>query len=107
MSYFVRPQDVIIGNTLEFGVIAENTINQFTCVNGEIAGFELVILDDFSDSGFPVVRIYDSTTGNNILKGILTILPGFDLTGGLFSSGCIPDRDIQDPLCRFFKVDYV
>lgn len=107
MSYFIPADKVIIQTVFEFGPIVENTINQFQCKNGEIAGFELFYLEDFSETGYPIVRIYDSTTGDSILKGVRTILPGMDLTGGLFSSGVIPDRDITDPECRFFRVDYV
>jgi len=54
-----------------------------------------------------ISQIYDCTSGTPTLIGNASVLPGIDLTGGYFSSGCFPDGDPLDPNTLFFKVDYV
>lgn len=102
MSYFVRAEDAIVNKNLEFGVISLNSLQQFTCKNGEIAGWAIRELGSMTIS-----KVYDCSTGTPILIGNVQVLPGIDLTGGYFSSGCLPSGDPFDAQTVYFKVDYV
>ena len=107
MSNFASQEDIIIQNTLEFGKIAEDIIFQFSCKNGEVAGFKITQIGDNLD-GTPCIgsQVFDCSSGSPILQGTVSPLPGMDLCGGLFSSGCFPDRDVLAAGCIFYKVDY-
>ena len=100
MSNFKRAVDAIVVANLEFGSVSLNSINQFTCKNGEIAGFKIIQLD-----GLSVSEIYDCTSGNPVLIGSVSVLPGCDLCGGYFSSGVYPDSDISETT-KYYKVNY-
>jgi len=102
MSYFKRAQDAIIQNSLEFGNITTNSLQQFSCKNGEIAGWSLKYLGSLAIS-----QVYNCSTGTPVLIGNVSVLPGIDLTGGYFSSGCFPDGSPLDSATKYYKVDYV
>lgn len=102
MSYFKRAVDAIIDKQFEFGNITVNSLQQFKCKNGEIAGWAIKNIGSLSIS-----QIYNCTTGTPILIGNTSVLPGMDLTGGYFSSGCFPNGDPLDANTLFFKVDYI
>lgn len=102
MSYFIRAQDAVVENNLEFGVITETTMQQFVCKNGEVAGWSIKFLESLMIS-----QIYDCTSGSPVLIGNVSVLPGVDLTGGYFSSGCFPSGDPLDQNTVYYKVDYV
>lgn len=102
MSYFKRASDVIIDKQFEFGNITLNSLQQFKCKSGEIAGWSIKKIDSLVIS-----QIYNCTTGTPVLIGNASVLPGIDLTGGYFSSGCFPDGDPLDKNTLFYKVDYV
>lgn len=102
MSYFRRAENVIADRALEFGKIVLGQINIFRCKSGELAAWKLLYVDDVLTS-----EIYDASSGEYVLKGAVSVLDLCDLTGGLFSSGCFPDRNPLDESCRFYLVDYV
>jgi len=106
MSFFADPFTTIINQQALFSPITEQTVNIFSSADGTLAGFRII---DIGTEEVPyfVSQIYDSTTGENILLGATAVQPGWDLTGGLFVTGCIPDRDPLEPDCNFYLVDYV
>jgi len=101
MSYFVRAQDAVVNKNLEFGVITENSLQQFSCKDGEIAGWSIKTLDSLV-----ICQVYDCSSGTPILIGNVQVIPGIDLTGGYFSSGCLPSGDPLNNDTVYFKVDY-
>lgn len=101
MSYFKRAADIIISTNLEFGNITVNSLQQFRCKNGEVAGWSIKFLGSLKIS-----QVFNCSTGKPVLIGNVSVLPGIDLTGGYFSSGCIPDGDPMDQQTRYYKVDY-
>ncbi len=107
MSNFLAPTEIVITDTLEFGEITQDTINQFDCINGEVAGFQILqVGNNLDGTPYYLSQIYDCSTGTPILQGSTSILPGMDLCGGLFSSGCFPDRDPLDSECIFYTANY-
>lgn len=108
MSYFIAPENITVNTALEFGEIDTNTMQQFKCISGETAGFQIQQLLTGPD-GEPlyISQIYDCSSGSPVLKGATSVLPGMDLTKGLFSSGCFPDADPLILGTVFYKVDYV
>ncbi len=106
MSYFTSIDDAIVSSTLEFTEISESSMQQFTCKGGEIAGFQIRNLYVMG-SNFQVSQIYDCTTGKPVLQGTVSVVPGIDLTGGYFSSGCFADGDPTAEGTKFYQVDYV
>lgn len=108
MSYFRRAQDIVVNTALEFGVVTTNTLQQFSCINGEIAGWKIQQLGNNPDNTpFYISQVYDCSGGSPVLKGNVSVLSGIDLTGGLFSSGCFPSGDALDINTVFYKVDYI
>lgn len=106
MSYFANIDTTIIVATLEFVEIASHTVQQFRCKSGEVAGFRIITLPVLGEA-YVVSQVYDCSTGTPVLKGTTSALPGMDLTGGLFSSGCVANGDPYDIATKFYKVDYV
>jgi len=105
MANFASLDDAIISSTLEFVAIAQNTIQQFTCKDGKIAGFQIRILTILGEP-FQISQIYDCSSGVPVLEGTVSVVAGMDLTGGLFASGAFCDGDPFSIETRFFKVDY-
>lgn len=102
MSYFKRAEDITVSVALEFGSVTTDTLQQFQCKSGEIAGFRIQELD-----GLFISQIYDCSGEEPVLLGAAAVLPGIDLTGGYFSSGAFPDGDPLTVGTTFYKVDYV
>ena len=102
MSYFVRAQDAIVNNSLEFGNITENSLQQFLCKSGEVAGWAIKFLGTLKIS-----QVYNCSSGEPVLIGNVSVLPGIDLTGGYFSSGCFPSGDPLNEETVYYKIDYV
>lgn len=105
MSNFASIENAIIAANLNFAPIAENTLNQVICKNGEIAGFQIRLLPVLGEN-FQISQIYDCSSGIPVLQGTISVVPGLDLMGGLFSSGCFPDGDPMDQSTKFYQVDY-
>ena len=102
MSYFIRAEDAIIQNNLEFGKISENSLQQFLCKSGEIAGWSIKFLGSIMIS-----QVYNCSSGEPVLIGNVSVLPGIDLTGGYFSSGCFPSGNPFNEDTVYYKIDYV
>lgn len=106
MAYFIDINQATVVATLEFVNITSGTMQQVRCKNGEVAGFRILSLPVLGES-FLISQIYDCSTGTPVLTGTVSVVPGIDLTGGLFSSGCMAGGDPFDAETRFYKVDYV
>lgn len=108
MSYFKSLADIkgVVDKIFTFGPIVTGTINQIACADGSIAGWKIVELLNTDNSITYAIQVYDSSTGENIALTLLFAVPGADLLAGLFVTGCIPDRDVLDPACVFYRVDY-
>lgn len=105
MANFKSIDEAIISAHLEFIAIGDNTIQQFACKNGEIAGFRIIKLPT-SSGDFEVSQIYDYSSGSPVQVGNVSAVAGLDLTGGYFSSGCFCDSDPLSAGANFYKVDY-
>lgn len=107
MANFLSIEDAIVVSTLEFTAIGDGTLQQFFCLDGELAGFRIISIDVLDDEEpFLISQIYDSSTGVAIQVGNVSVIPGIDLTGGYFSSGCFCDGDPLESTTKFYKVDY-
>ena len=102
MSYFVRVEDAVIESALEFGKISPKSLQKFICKGGEVAGWSIRNLGSVRIS-----QVFDCSDGDPVILGSVSVLPGIDLTGGYFSSGCIPDGDPEEEKTKFYKVDYL
>ena len=100
-----RLEDAIVTGTLEFAEPGEGTLQQFFCIEGELAGFRIITID-ILDEPFQISQVYDSSSGEAIQVGNVSVVPGIDLTGGYFSSGCFCNQDPLIPGTKFYKVDY-
>lgn len=105
MANFKSLEDAIVVATLEFSQPGDGTLQQFFCKNGELAGFRILTIDVLGQP-FQISQIFDASSGDAIQVGNVSVIPGIDLTGGLFSSGCFCTGDPLDASTRFFKVDY-
>jgi len=105
MANFKSIEDAIVVATLEFTEIGDSTLQQFLCKNGELAGFRIISTDILGEE-FLICQVYDSSSGVAIQVGNVSVIPGIDLTGGYFSSGCFCNGDPFAEDTRFFKVDY-
>jgi hypothetical protein len=107
MANFLSIEDAVVSSTLEFTELDEGTLQQFFCIEGELAAFRIISIDVL-DGGVPflISQVYNSSTGEAIQVGNVSVIPGIDLTGGYFSSGCFCDGDPLASGTRFFKVDY-
>ena len=105
MSNYVSPFTAKINEQAQFGPITDRTINIYPCADGTLAGFRIINLGSTEDPYY-VAEIYDSTTGENILLGTTSVLQGWDMCGGLFVTGCIPDGDPLLSNTNFYLVDY-
>lgn len=105
MANFLSLEDAVASSTLEFAEPGGGTLQQFFCIGGELAGFRIITIDILG-SPFQISQIYDSSSGEAIQVGNVSVIPGIDLTGGYFSSGCFCNADPLLPGTRFFKVDY-
>jgi len=106
MANFINSSDAVVSAHLGFSEISEDSLQQFQCKGGEIAGFRIRHLKSGSFD-FYISQIYDCSSGENILQGSVSVVPGRDLTGGLFSSGCFPDANPLIEGTIFYKVDYI
>lgn len=105
MSYFASIETAIIASDLLFVPVAQNTLNQFQCKGGEIVGFQIRLLP-VPGGTFAVSQVYDCSSGAPVLEGTVSVVPGLDLTGGLFSSGCFADGDPMAETTKFYRIDY-
>jgi hypothetical protein len=107
MSNFLNPDAVIVQNQIEFGQVTTSSIQKFTCKDGETAGFQIVQVGT-NDDGTPyyVSQVFNCSSGDNVLLYGAAVMPGKDLCGGAFSSGCYPDADPLASGTIFYKVDY-
>lgn len=108
MSNFLALEEIkgVVSNTFTFGQINLGTKNQVTCSDGKTASWELVEILNSDNSISYCIQIYDSSEGEDVALGLINSVPGADLLGGLFSTGVIPDRDVTDTSCIFYRVDY-
>lgn len=107
MANFLSIEDAKASATLEFTELGEGTLQQFFCLGGELAGFRIISIDVLDDEEpFLISQIYNASTGEAIQVGNVSVIPGIDLTGGYFSSGCFCDGDPLNPSTKFYKVDY-
>ncbi len=106
MSNFVAIGNLNTPIIFTFGPIRVGTINQITCADGKIAGWKIVELLQTDLTVKYAIQIYDSSTGDDVALGLINSVPGADLLGGLFVTGCIPDKSVTDPECVFYRVDY-
>jgi hypothetical protein len=106
MSNFVALPDVVISNVFTFGEIRSDVLNQVLCADGKVASWQLTELIDENFETTQAIRIFDSSTGEDVLLGIQKSVPGADLLGGLFKTGVLPDRAVDDVDCQFYRVDY-
>lgn len=107
MAYFTRASDAVISYMLMFPSVVVGSAQLFRCKNGERAGFQILALEQSDGSTFYVSAISDYSTGQPVLKGTISVVPGMDLTGGYFSSGCFADGDPLASGASFYRVDYV
>ena len=77
--------------------------NYIRCKSGELAGWEYWKTDE---DGNDLVKLYDKTTGEAILKAIVFTVAGRDIFNGLFSTGVIPSTGVLDTTCIFYRIDY-
>jgi hypothetical protein len=105
MANFLSLDEAIVAGTLEFAEPGEGTLQQFFCVGGELAGFRIITIDILG-TPFQISQVYDASSGEAIQVGNVSVIPGIDLTGGYFSSGCFCNGDPLISGTRFFKVDY-
>jgi hypothetical protein len=105
MANFKSLENAIAVGLLEFAQPGEGTLQQFFCRDGELAGFRIITIDVVG-SPFMISQVFDSSSGEAIQVGNVSVVPGIDLTGGYFSSGCFSDGDPLETGTRFFKVDY-
>jgi hypothetical protein len=105
MANFKSLEDAIAVGLLEFSQPGEGSLQQFFCQDGELAGFRIITITDLGEP-FQISQIFDSSSGDAIQIGNVSVVPGIDLTGGFFSSGCFADGDPLETGTRFLKVDY-
>ncbi len=105
MANFRSLEDAIVVGTLEFARLGNGTLGQFFCKDGELAGFRIITIDILG-TPFQISQVFDSSSGEAIQVGNVSVIPGIDLTGGYFSSGCFCNGDPLAQGTRFFKVDY-
>jgi hypothetical protein len=105
MANFKSLSEAIVSATLEFTDVSNTTLQQFFCSGGELAGFRILTITALAEPYY-ISQIYDCSTGVPIQVGNVTVIPGIDLTGGYFSSGCFADSDPLVQGCKFYKVDY-
>ena len=106
MSYFTNPFTTLINQQAQFSPITDQTINIYPCADGSLAGFRIINLGT-DDEAYYVSQVYNCTTGENILLGTTCVQPGWDMCGGLFVTGCIPDKDPLLADCNFYLVEYM
>lgn len=106
MANFKQVSDAMIVKILSFPTISNNTLQLFTCKNNELAGFVIRDLIQTDGSVVRVSQVYSMLNGTPVLIGTVSALPGMDLTGGMFSSGCWSDSDPLDPEATFYRADY-
>lgn len=105
MANFLPLEGAVVESTLEFAEPGEGTLQQFFCRAGELAGFRIITIDILG-SPFQISQIFDSSSGEAIQVGNVSVIPGIDLTGGYFSSGCFCNADPLATGTKFYKVDY-
>lgn len=107
MAYFTEKNLAIVQKLLRFPAVSNSTLQMYACKSGERAGFQILDLPQTDGTTFRVSQIYDCTKGAPLLLGSISVVPGLDLAGGMFSSGCFCDGDPLDAASQFFLVDYV
>lgn len=107
MAYFTEISKAIVVALMQFPTITTNTAQLFSCKSGERAGFIIKDLPQSDGTVFRVSQVYDYTSGAGILLGTVSVVPGLDLTGGMFSSGCFCSGDPMSAGVTFYQVDYV
>lgn len=107
MAYFIEKNSAIVRNILAFPAVLVSTAQVFLCKNLERAGFQIVALPQSDGTTLYVSAVYDYTNGAPVLLGTVSVVPGTDLCGGMFSSGCWCDRDPLAEGAAFYLVDYV
>ena len=105
MANFLPLEGAIVAGTLEFSEPGEGTLQEFFCVEGELAGFRIITIDILGTPS-QISQVFDSSSGEAIQVGNVSVIPGIDLTGGYFSSGCFCNGDPLLQGTKFYKVDY-
>ena len=104
MSYFADLDNTLITTEISFGVAAVGARSYFKCKGGEIVSWEL---DHADADGNIIIKIYDSTTGADVLVASVYTMPGCDIFRGLFTSGAVPSKQVTDSACKYYRVDYI
>lgn len=107
MAFFIDKDLAVIQKILRFPAVTNSTMNLFACKSGERAGFQILDLPQTDGSVFRVSQIWDYTKGAPVLLGSISVVPGLDLAGGMFSSACFCSGDPLDVTSAFYLVDYV
>ena len=106
MSNFINLKSTKINKQALFGEVSLNSINIFETSSGENVGFKIVDLGkDENNKNYYVSEIYKIDDIDTVV-GSVSVSPGIDLTGGLFSTGCASDRDPLDKDAKFYLFDY-
>lgn len=105
MANFVDIESATIVAELEFPAISDASIQQVQCVAGEIGGFRVRVLSVLGND-FQISEVYNCSTGSPVLIGTVSVIPGIDLMGGMFSSACMCDGDPLVAGTKFYKVNY-
>jgi len=104
MSYFADFNNTFVTTEIAFGVAAVGTRSYMKCKGGEIISWEFGHADG---DGNIIIKIYNSTTGTDILVASVYTMPGCDILRGLFSSGAVPSAQVTDSSCKYYRVDYI
>ena len=108
MAYFLPPDKRVYVSEIQFTNLSNFAINQFTCKNGERAGFRLETFRDYeAPKDLIISHIYDCSEGDPIYITSINVMPDMDLVGGLFSSGVFPNGEIFSEFTKFRKANYV
>lgn len=105
MSNFIDIESSVIVAHLEFPAISDASIQQVQCAAGEIGGFRIRTLPTITGD-FQISEVYNCSSGPPILSGTVSVIPGIDLMGGLFSSACVCDGNPLASGTGFYKVNY-
>jgi len=107
MANYSYPQNRNYVSILQFTAMGSDIINQFECVNGEVAGFCIKTFTDYeTGKEIKISSIYDCLTGEAIYITSLQIEKDSDLVGGLFSSGVFPSDSNLDENTIYRKANY-
>lgn len=105
MANFVPVAEAIIVQIISWPSITTSTMQILTCTGGEVIGFQIYEIT-LGGITYQMSAIYNYSNGAGVQVGTVSVTPGIDLTGGLFSSGVFCNGDPLTPGTKFFLVDY-